>query len=67
MIVDLVKFIRKSQEITLHTGSDLKDLCVKDAIYKAAGLSAFNLFDEVSVRAWEAQVESQLKQIQFTD
>lgn len=47
MIADLIKFIRKAQEIPLHTGSDSKDIFVKDAIYKAAGLSAFNLFDEV--------------------
>lgn len=48
MIADLTKFIRKAQEITLHDGSDIKDIFLKDAIYKAAGLSAFNLFDEVS-------------------
>lgn len=47
MITDLIKYIRKAQEITLHNGSDTKDLFLKDAIYKAAGLSAFNLFDEV--------------------
>lgn len=48
MVVDLVKLIRKAQENTLHQGSDIKDIFLKDAIYKAAGLSSFNLFDEVS-------------------
>lgn len=48
MVVDLVKLIRKAQENTLHPGSDIKDIFLKDAIYKAAGLSSFNLFDEVT-------------------
>lgn len=47
MVVDLVKLIRKAQENTLHQGSEMKDIFLKDAIYKAAGLSSFNLFDEV--------------------
>lgn len=48
MVVDLVKLIRKAQENTLHQGSEMKDIFLKDAIYKAAGLSSFNLFDEVT-------------------
>lgn len=48
MVVDLVKLIRKAQENTLHQGSEIKDIFLKDAIYKAAGLSSFNLFDEVT-------------------
>lgn len=47
MNVDLTEYIRKAQGITLHANSDLKDIFLKDAIYKAAGLSAFNLFDDV--------------------
>lgn len=47
MVVDLVKLIRKAQENTLHQNSEVKDIFLKDAIYKAAGLAAFNLFDEV--------------------
>lgn len=50
MVVDLVKLIRKAQENTLHPGSDIKDIFLKDAIYKAAGLSSFNLFDEVTTQ-----------------
>lgn len=48
MTPDLIKYIQKAQQITLHDGSELKDIFFKDAIYKAAGLSAFNLFDEVN-------------------
>lgn len=47
MIPDLLKLIQKAQSLTLHAGSDMKDLFLKDAIYKAVGLPAFNLFDEV--------------------
>lgn len=49
MVIDLVKLIRKAQENTLHQSSEIKDIFLKDAIYKAAGLSAFNLFDEVKI------------------
>lgn len=44
----MVKYIRKAQETTLTPDSDLKIILAKDAVYNAAGLSAFNLFDEVS-------------------
>lgn len=54
MVVDLVKLIRKAQENTLHPGSEIKDVFLKDAIYKAAGLSSFNLFDEVMCRLFYA-------------
>lgn len=52
MVLDLVKYIRKAQENTLHSGSEMKDIFLKDAIYKAAGLSAFNLFDEVEFNSF---------------
>lgn len=47
MVTDLVKLITKAQENALHESSEMKDIFLKDAIYKAAGLSSFNLFDEV--------------------
>lgn len=37
MAATLVKFIRKAQENTLHEGSDLDDIFLKDAILRAAG------------------------------
>lgn len=52
MTPDLLKFIQKAQSAPLHVGSDMKELFLKDAIYKAVGLSAFNLFDEVSSCAY---------------
>lgn len=47
MVTDLVKFIRQAQETTLTSDSKMDAIFLKDAIYKAAGLSSFNLFDEV--------------------
>ena len=47
MTPEMLKYIQKAQEITLNSESDLKTILAKDAIYNAAGLSAFNLFDEV--------------------
>lgn len=44
----MLKYVQKAQAIALSSNSDLKDILAKDAIYNAAGLSAFNLFDEVS-------------------
>lgn len=49
MVADLVKYIQQAQAITLHPESTADQVFMKDAIYKAAGLSSFNLFDEVSV------------------
>lgn len=49
MVVDLIKFVRKAQDNILHPGSEMKDIFLKDAIYKAAGLSSFHLFDEVYI------------------
>lgn len=52
MTAEVSKYIRKVQEITLTPESDLRDILLKDAIYNAAGISAFNLFDEVDFDAW---------------
>lgn len=50
MVSDLVKYIRQAQETTLTPDAKMDAIFLKDAIYKAAGLSSFNLFDEVSAR-----------------
>lgn len=50
LIVELQKFISKSQSITLTESSDVSDLLIKDSIYNATGLAVFNLFDEVGRR-----------------
>lgn len=48
LIIELQKFILKSQTITLTETSNISDLLIKDSIYNATGLAVFNLFDEVS-------------------
>lgn len=49
MTPEVVKYIQKAQAIELHADSDMKTILGKDAIYNAAGLALFNLFDEVSI------------------
>lgn len=49
MTPEILKYIQRAQAITLNSDSDLKTILVKDSIYNAAGLSAFNLFDEVNL------------------
>lgn len=65
MVVDLVKLIRKAQENTLHAGSEIKDVFLKDAIYKAAGLSSFNLFDEVTCQLFYSFIQTGILYIEF--
>lgn len=48
MTIEMIKYIHKAQEMRLTCEPDVKSILTKDAIYNAAGLSAFNLFDEVS-------------------
>lgn len=57
MTAEVSKYIRKVQEITLTPESDLRDILLKDAIYNAAGISAFNLFDEVSDKGYVQDVK----------
>lgn len=62
MTPDLMKFIQKAQSINLHAGSSMEDIFLKDAIYKASGLSAFNLFDELDFDEWfQRQLADELK------
>lgn len=55
LIVELQKFIAKSQSITLTESSDVSDLLIKDSIYNATGLAVFNLFDEINFDEWFTQ------------
>lgn len=54
MTEDIIKYIAKSQSITLSPDSNVQDILAKDAIYNAAGLTAFNLFDELDFDNWFA-------------
>ncbi|XP_055641895.1 importin-11 isoform X1 [Toxorhynchites rutilus septentrionalis] len=55
LIVELQKFISKSQSITLTESSNISDLLIKDSIYNATGLAVFNLFDEINFDEWFTQ------------
>ncbi|XP_055902462.1 importin-11 [Eupeodes corollae] len=52
MTTETLKYIRKAQQINLTPQSDLEDILLKDAIYYAAGLASFNLFDEIDFDMW---------------
>lgn len=47
MTVEMTKYIKSTQGHVLNDESDLKSILAKDAIYNAAGLVSFNLYDEV--------------------
>ncbi|XP_055389271.1 importin-11 [Condylostylus longicornis] len=49
---EVLKYINKAQENPLTATSDLKDVILKDAIYNAAGLAPFILFDEIDFDLW---------------
>ncbi|XP_055679188.1 importin-11 [Lutzomyia longipalpis] len=62
VIPEVVRYIQKAQMTILTENSDLKDILLKDAIYNAAGLGAFNLFDEVDFDQWfTSQLLDELK------
>ena len=44
---EILKYVQKAQCTILNSESDLKDILIKDAIYNAAGITAFNLFEDV--------------------
>lgn len=52
MIEEVVKQTRMAQQAPLTESSSLKDILLKDAIYNAVGLSAFNLFDDIDFNEW---------------
>ncbi|XP_055541390.1 importin-11 [Wyeomyia smithii] len=55
LIIELQKFIGKSQALTLTESSNISDLLIKDSIYNATGLAVFNLFDEINFDEWFTQ------------
>ena len=52
MSVEIMKYINRAQQNNLKSESDLKEILLKDAIYNAAGLAAFHLFDVIDFDAW---------------
>ncbi len=49
MTLEMAKYIKSTQGHVLNDESDLKSILAKDAIYNAAGLVSFNLYDEVNI------------------
>lgn len=56
MVADLMVYIRQAQENTLQADAKKEDILLKDAIYKATGISAFNLFDEVGFQLFSSTI-----------
>lgn len=52
MTPEMLTYIRKARQMELTADSDLKTILTKDAIYNAAGIASFNLFDEVDFDEW---------------
>ncbi|XP_067628973.1 importin-11 [Eurosta solidaginis] len=52
MTSEVVKYIRKAQQIVLSPISDLKDILLKDAIYNATGLASFHFFNDIDFDSW---------------
>jgi hypothetical protein len=52
LIPFLIKFIRKSQEMNMHSGTSSEDILFKEAIYNAIGLASFTLFSEIDFDEW---------------
>ncbi|XP_058062595.1 importin-11 [Anopheles bellator] len=68
LILELQKYISKSQSITLTENTDMNDLLMKDSIYNATGLAVFSLFDEINFDEWFTQqllVELKVKSHNF--
>lgn len=47
MTLEILKYIKSTQGDELKDESDLKSILAKDAIYNAAALVSFGLYDEV--------------------
>ncbi|KAJ6635893.1 Importin-11 [Pseudolycoriella hygida] len=52
MTTEMAKYIKTTQGQVLNDQSDLKSILAKDAIYNAAGLVSFNLYDEIDFDEW---------------
>ncbi|XP_030373998.1 importin-11 [Scaptodrosophila lebanonensis] len=52
MIAEVLKFVRKAQQLELSADSDLKAILLKDAIYNAVGLASFHFFNKLDFGAW---------------
>ncbi|KAH8320394.1 hypothetical protein KR067_002081 [Drosophila pandora] len=52
MIQEVLRFVRRAQQLQLSADSDLKAILLKDAIYNAVGQAAFHFFNKLDFGAW---------------
>ncbi|KAH8297117.1 hypothetical protein KR044_005091, partial [Drosophila immigrans] len=52
MINEVLKFVRRAQQLQLTEASELKAILLKDAIYNAVGQAAFHFFNKLDFGAW---------------
>ncbi|XP_033253113.1 importin-11-like [Drosophila miranda] len=52
MIGEVLKFVRRAQQLQLSPDSDLKAILLKDAIYNAVGQAAFHFFNQLDFGSW---------------
>ncbi|KAH8283563.1 hypothetical protein KR018_006464 [Drosophila ironensis] len=52
MIQEVLRFVRRAQQLQLTPESDLKAILLKDAIYNAVGQAAFHFFNKLDFGAW---------------
>ncbi|KAH8233243.1 hypothetical protein KR026_005864 [Drosophila bipectinata] len=52
MVQEVLRFVRRAQQLQLTADSDLKAILLKDAIYNAVGQAAFHFFNKLDFGAW---------------
>lgn len=52
MINEVLKFVRRAQQLQLTEASELKAILLKDAIYNAVGQASFHFFNKLDFGAW---------------
>lgn len=52
MINEVLKFVRRAQQLQLNESSELKAILLKDAIYNAVGQASFHFFNKLDFGNW---------------
>lgn len=52
MINEVLKFVRRAQQLQLTESSELKAILLKDAIYNAVGQASFHFFNKLDFGSW---------------
>lgn len=62
MINEVLKFVRRAQQLQLNESSELKAILLKDAIYNAVGQASFHFFNKLDFGNWlTSQLLSELR------